>query len=254
MNKAGNFGMALQQGLSFSPLLLRIPKGEAVFWPGCALMKLEPAILEKTMAILRREEPDLEIAAGCCGQPSVHLFPEQAEKRQEHLAAALKKQGVRRIYAACPNCILELRKLGDFEVIPIWLPLAKHMTKADLVSSEGRFVWHDPCPIRHDPSQLEAVRKLLALSGCDFTEPGNIRCCGNIHMLRATNPEQSAAIRRRRLAELEKDRTIASCCEGCLDAFRSEGRETCHLLELLFGRSKSRSWGNRFQNTTKAPL
>ena len=248
------FGMAFQQGLSFSPLLLRVPKAEAVFWPGCALMKLDPAILDKTVEILRREEPGIALAAGCCGQPSVYLLPEQGEKRQKRLAALLKKQGVRRIYAACPNCILELRKLGEFEIIPIWIPLAEHLTAADLTTAEGRFVWHDPCPIRHDPRQLEAVRELLALSGCHYTEPGNIRCCGNVHMLRSRNPAQSAAIRRRRLAELDEDRIIASCCEGCLDAFRTEGRDTCHLLELLFGRSKARSWGNRFRNTKKAPL
>ena len=48
-----DFGMAFQQWLSF--LLLRVPEAEAVFWPGCALMKLEPEILEKTMEVLRRE-------------------------------------------------------------------------------------------------------------------------------------------------------------------------------------------------------
>ena len=248
------FGMAFQQGLSFSPLLLRVPKAEAVFWPGCALMKLEPEILEKTAEILRREEPDLKIAAGCCGQPSVYLFPEQGGKRQKKLGALLKKRGIRRIYAACPNCILELQKLGEFEIIPIWLPLAKHLTASEIIYTEERFAWHDPCPIRNDPRQLQAVRELLALSGCDYTEPGNIRCCGNIHMLRSKNPAQSAAIRRRRLAELDEECTIASCCEGCLDAFRSEGRDTCHLLELLFGRSEKRSWGNRIINTKKAPL
>ena len=57
----------------------------------------------------------------------------------------------------------------------------------------------------------------------------------------------------RRLEELGEG-TILSSCEGCLDAFRSKGRDTCHLLELLFGRSKSRSWGNRFHTTRKTPI
>ena len=247
-------GMALQQGLSFSPVLLHIPRSEAIFWSGCALMKLDPELLEKTMAVLRREEPELAFASGCCGQPTVYLFPEKSEKRQNTLTEALRSSGVRRIYAACPNCILELQKLGEFEIIPIWLTLAKHLTASDLVPTGGQFVWHDPCPIRHDPSQLAAVRELLALSGCDYTEPGNIRCCGNVHMLRTTDPQKSAAIRRRRLAELDERRTIASCCEGCLDAFRTEGRDTCHLLELLFGRSTQRNWSNHFKNAKKAPI
>ena len=245
-----DFGMAFQQGLSF--LLLRVPKGEAIFWPGCALMKLDPEILEKTMEVLRREEPELQLAAGCCGQPTVYLFPEKWENRRGKLVDILRKQGVRRIYTACPNCTLQMGELA--EVIPIWAPLARNLRESDLAHTPGAFVWHDPCPIRHDPGQLEAVRKLMELAGCDYTEPGNIRCCGNVRMLRSTDPEKSAAIRRRRLAELDENRTIASCCEGCLDAFRTEGRDTCHLLEILFGKSKNRSWGNRIQNTKKAPL
>ena len=245
-----DFGMAFQQGLSF--VLLRVPKTEAVFWPGCALMKLDEEILEKTMEVLRREEPDLQLAAGCCGQPTVYLFSEKWEKRREKLLEILRKQGVKRIYTACPNCTLQMGELS--EVIPIWEPLARNLKAEDLENVPGSFVWHDPCPIRNDPSQLAAVRELMVLAHCDYTEPGNIRCCGNVHMLRSTNPEQSAAIRRRRLAELDKNRTIVSCCEGCLDAFRTEGRDTCHLLEILFGRSKKRSWGNRIKNTKKAPL
>ena len=247
-------GMAFQQGLSFSPLLLRIPKAEAIFWPGCALMKLDPQILQKTVEILRREEPGLELAAGCCGQPTVYLLPEKSPKRQEKLRNLFKKQGIRRIYTACPNCIVELGKLADVQIIPIWRPLARNLRREDLAQAPGQFVWHDPCPIRRDMEQLQAVRVLLDLAGCDYIEPGNIRCCGNVHMLRSINPAQSAAIRRRRLSELDESRIIASCCEGCLDAFHSEGRDTCHLLEILFGRSKTRSWGNRINNTKKAPL
>ena len=258
MAKTGSLGMALQQGLSFSSVLLHIPRAEAVFWPGCALMKLDPAILKKTMEVLRRTEPELALASGCCGQPTVYLFPEKSEKRQKSLTDAFRSSGVRRIYTACPNCTAQMKSLDGVQIIPIWTPLARNLKPEDLAFCADSFVWHDPCPIRHDPGQLAAVRKLLALSGCDYTEPlhtgPNTRCCGSICMLRTTDPEKSAAIRRRRLAELEESRTILSCCEGCLDAFRTEGRDTCHLLELLFGRSAKRTWGNHFQNAKKAPL
>ena len=247
-------GMAIQQGLSFSPLLLRIPEREVIFWPGCALMKLDPVILEKTMEVLRREEPGIALAAGCCGQPTKFLVPEKWDSRRKQLSTLLTQKGVSRIYTACPNCTLQMGQLQGVAIIPIWAPLMRNLRKEDLAQIPGRFVWHAPCPIRNDEEQLDALRCLRELAGCDCTEPGIIRCCGNIHMLRSTNPARSAAIRRRRLSELEEDRTILSCCEGCLDAFRTEGRDTCHLLELLFGNSKTRSWGNRFKNTKKAPI
>lgn len=247
-------GMAIQQELSFSPLLLRVPESEAIFWPGCALMKLDPSILQKTLEVLRREESEIQLAAGCCGQPTKYLVPEKWDSRRNQLATLLKKKGIRRIYTACPNCTIQMGELPGVEIIPIWTPLLRNLQKEDLAQNPGRFVWHSPCPIRNDAEQLEALRCLRELSGCDCTQPNTIRCCGNVHMLRSRNPAQSAAIRRRRLSELDENRTILSCCEGCLDAFRSEGRDTCHMLELLFGKSKKRSWGNRFMNTKKAPL
>lgn len=253
MNKSGNFGMKVHQVVSFSRLMMHIPRAEAVFWPGCALMNLDPAILQKTLAVLRREEPGVAIASGCCGQPTVYLFPEQAASRREKLVKLLKKQDVRRIYTACPNCRLQLRELEDFEIIPIWPVLAEHIQPTDIEKAEGRFVWHDPCPTRSDPAQQASARKLLTLSGCDVRQPDHTgektRCCGNFHMLRAADPEKSARMRQKRLEDLDANRTIASNCEGCLDAFRSEGRETCHLLELLFGQSRARGWGNRIKTT-----
>ena len=258
MNKSGNFGMACHQAVSFSRPMLRIPKSEAVFWPGCALMNLDPVILQKTLEILRRAEPEIRLAAGCCGQPTVYLFPDKAPARREKLAGLLKKKGVRRIYTACPNCTLQLKELGGFTVLPIWPVLAEQLRRENIESPEGSFVWHDPCPTRKDPVQQEAARKLLALSGCDCRQPEHTgektRCCGNFHMLRAADPEKSARMRQSRLKELAPDCVILSSCEGCLEAFRSEGRETCHLLELLFGRSRSRSWANRIKTTKNAPV
>ena len=159
MSKSGNFGMAVHQALGFSGLMMRIPEAEAVFWPGCALMNLDTEILEKTLKILRRAEPEIKLAAGCCGQPTVYLFPEKTDKRQKKLRNLLEKQGVKRIYTACPNCTLQLKELGDFEVISIWPVLAEHLEKIDVKAMEGRFIWHDPCPTRNDPAQQAGARK-----------------------------------------------------------------------------------------------
>ena len=94
MSKFGNFGMAVHQALGFSGPMMWIPKTESMFWPGCALMNLDTEILQKTLEILRRAEPEIKLATGCCGQPTVYLFPEKAEERQNKLLNLLKKQGV----------------------------------------------------------------------------------------------------------------------------------------------------------------
>lgn len=255
MPKGSKLGMALHQYLGFCPLFLRLPKGEAVFWPGCGLLNLDGEILEKTMAVLRRAEPEIELACACCGQPTVYLFPEKTEKRKKKLISLLKKQGVKRIYTACPNCTVQLGELDGVEVLPIWPVLAENIRAEDVACPEGQFIWHDPCPTRNDPAQQEAARKLLKTSGCDCCEPCSTgcktRCCGNFHMMAAADPEKSRKMRLSRLEEFPEEKIILSSCEGCLGAFRGEGRDTLHLLELLFGRSRSRGWANRIKTTLK---
>ena len=255
MSKGSRFGMAFHQGLGFSGIMMKVTRAEAVFWPGCALMTLDGRILEKTLEVLRRAEPDIQLACGCCGQPTQYLFPEKAEKRTAKLVSLLKKQGVRRIYTACPNCTLQLRELENFEIIPVWPVLAEQIRREDITTAQGKFVWHDPCPTRTEPEQQAAARKLLECSGCDCCQPEytgcKTRCCGNYHMMAATDPEKSAKMRKNRLGDFPEDAIIASSCEGCLGAFRSEGRQAVHLLEILFGRSSSRGWGNRIKTTLK---
>ena len=63
MSKLGKMVVGIHQAVSFSAAMVRIPKAEAVFWPGCALMTLDPAILNRTLQVLRRAEPELQIAA-----------------------------------------------------------------------------------------------------------------------------------------------------------------------------------------------
>lgn len=255
MNRANRLGMAWHQALGFHRLTSVVPGGEAVFWPGCALLKLEPALLEKVLAILRREEPDIRLAAACCGQPTRYLFPQKESRRREALAARLKKQGVQRIYTACPNCRIELARLEGVEILPVWPALAKHLTVDDIRPVAGDYIWHDPCPTRNDPETQAACRTLLALSGQPIAQPEHTGpqtlCCGSVGMLQTRDPEKSRQLRRKRLEELG-DRTVVSGCEGCVDAFRMEGRTALHLLELLFGESRSRSFGNRCRTIQKA--
>ena len=255
MAKASYVGMRFHQGLGFSRLLMKIPASEAIFWPGCALLNLDGELLEKTLAVLRRAEPGMELACGCCGQPTVYLFPEKAEARKRRLISRLNRQGVKRIYTACPNCTLQLGELSEFEIIPIWGVLAQYIRPEDITVSNGQFLWHDPCPTRGDPAQQEAARSLLEKSGCHCAQPQctgcKTKCCGNFHMMAAIDPEKSRKMRLARLAEFPENITIASSCEGCLGAFRSEGRDTRHLLEILFGKSHARGWGNRFKTTLK---
>lgn len=255
MHRASPLGMFCHQTLSFSGPFMRMDRGEALFWPGCALMTLEPSILYAALGVLRRREPDMGISACCCGQPSRYLFPKRYGARRERLVRKLRDRGVKRIYTACPNCAVQLRALDCVEVIPLWQVLEEWICGKDLKGRGGLFVIHDPCPMRQETAEIRAIRTLCALAEAEIIEPTHAGrdtfCCGNIRMLHTTDPVMSAGMCAKRMAEFPEGITVLSCCEGCLGAFRAEGRETLHLLELLFGGSERRGWGNRMKFTFK---
>lgn len=239
----------------FSGTERKINKAEAVFWPGCSLMQLDPSVLFKCHEILKREEPEIGLAALCCAQPSYFLFREKFDAREADLAHLFQVNGTRRVYTACPNCNLQLKDHTNLEVISIWPVLASHLRVEDISEKGGSVALHDPCPFRNEQQQHEAVRKLLELAEVEILpcerEKAKTRCCGNFQMMTVKAPEKSVKMRENRLTDFPPDAEIASYCEGCLRAFRSEKRNTVHILELLFGRSASRSLWNLWSYSRK---
>ncbi|MFQ8696127.1 MAG: heterodisulfide reductase-related iron-sulfur binding cluster [Alitiscatomonas sp.] len=179
MNNSGIPGMALHQAISFFSPMMSVPETPAVFWPGCALLNLDPAILKKTLEILARTEPEIRLAAGCCGQPSFFLFPEKYPAYRETLERRLKKSGVKRIYTACPNCTRQLHGICGIQVIPSWSVLAGTMTREDLCGPGSAhleagettpgFIWHDP--------HYRAISEQRRISLCTNGRPALPQCC-----------------------------------------------------------------------------
>ena len=251
MRKPSLLRMQMHQRLAFCNALAYCDPAPAVFWPGCALMTLNPDIIYKTWQVLRRAEPGIGISTCCCGQPSRYLFPDKIAARQEWVQRMLEQQGVKRVYTACPNCGKELREWAGVDVISIWPKLVAYLRQDEIRGAKTgiSYVLHDPCPLRNAPLELKAVRLLCSMSGAAITEPVHsgvhTTCCGNYHMLHSLEPEKSTKLRQMRIAEFSAELPVVSCCEGCLDSFRLEGLETVHLLELIFGHGQKRSWGNR---------
>lgn len=254
MEASGRFGMRVHQAVSFCRGLMHVPRTDAVFFPGCALLSYDPALLQRLLELLRRIEPDIALAVGCCGQPTKYLEPALFAKRTEKMHNSFVVNGVRRIYTACPNCANLLADMHCGSVIPVWETLNQIITPQDVPNHHGEsYVLHDPCPVRRDRTQQDAVRSLLKKAGVKVVECARSRdktvCCGNIAMLRAADPKKSAAMRAERLHEIPAHLPVASYCAGCVDAFASEGCDSAHLVELLVKKSSARGWRNRIANT-----
>lgn len=138
MNSSGIPGMALHQAISFFSPMMSVPETPAIFWPGCALLNLDPSILKKTLEILARTEPEIRLAAGCCGQPSFFLFPEKYPAyRKKAGTPAEKKRGkkdLHRLSQLYPPASWDLRDPGDPHLVR---PGRDHDLEGPLRTREG---------------------------------------------------------------------------------------------------------------------
>lgn len=223
---------------------------ENVFFPGCSLLELDTSLIHKVLNTLRNEVPDMELSTLCCGYPAKYSKTEQAyRKKVAKIHKSYERRGVKRIYSACPNCLKLLPEMEKYEILPIWDILLRNF-EGSAADASKTWALHDPCPTRSDTQAQERVRELLAKTGIDFKEfdhnKENTRCCGQAHMLHRRNAQKSEDLRRQRAEESPSDH-VTSYCQGCMNALSKEELETAHILELLYGPSKRKSWLNRYR-------
>lgn len=242
-------GMFFHQVLSFSPVFAKCDRAETVFWPGCALLGKDPAILAAALKTLRVGEPDIGLCTDCCAQPTKYLFGSAAYRRKKQwICRQLASNHVRRIYTACPNCLQSLREITDLEVLSVWPLLDRYYSPETPLG--GVWALHDPCPCRSMPEVQDAARSLMRKAGAEVVEFAHCReqthCCGNREMLHVRAPNSAEKIRKSRVRETPAPQ-VSSYCQGCLGAFAAEGLPTAHLLEILYGKSRRYGWLNRLR-------
>jgi hypothetical protein len=106
---------------------------------------------------------------------------------------------------------------------------------------------YDPCNSRADPAARAGVRSLASACGFSLEEIAfsgeRAACCGFGGHIYPANPKL--------VEEIIQIRTEASAaeyiayCANCRDYFRSSGKESRHILEILFGEEADESGGRR---------
>jgi len=211
-----------------------LPSGcQTVFFPGCALPGAEPELVWGVWRRLAAAEPGLGLVLDCCWRPSAYLG-----RREEHQAGLgrlldrLAAAGVRRVWAACPNCLRSLRGAGaELEVASVYEALA------DLAPPEaglrGAVSLHDPCVSRLDDDIQAAARRLLGQAGLDLVElehsGRHTICCGEGGGAGLAAPDLARAWLERRRAEVD-GRPLVTYCAGCLLRYRRHGLDCRHVL------------------------
>lgn len=240
----------LNQQLYATRLFAKGTNTEKVFWPGCAMLKLDSEMMDELYTALKVEIPDLGVSTLCCAKPTLSIGSEkQKQARIAELENYYLTSGVEEIYTLCPNCLKTLPEHFDGKVISAW-PLVLEYVRKNPKKSEafnGKFKIHHPCTTRNLPELKNEINELLDLRQIDNVKAECSVCCGRKNMIFITN--QNASDKIWNACEKTHGKLPAvTYCESCVEAFRGKGKEAYNVLEVVFDKKVDRNVTNRMKN------
>lgn len=263
----------LHQRLAFSPFFCRATgsdgtaegRAKRVFFPGCSLSAYAPEHVLSAWRYLSGRLEDVGVLLKCCGKPlKLMSMAGEFQKRFDTVRHDLDRMGAEEVIVACQNCYAIFRQFdGERRVRSLWtilrdtgLPEGRHGSARGLEVSV-----QDSCTTRDVPEIYESVRAILSELGVAVREMeyarDRARCCGCAPMIAAGDAKLGREAMKRRAAESPCG-TVVSYCASCRSAMRTGGRESLHLLDLVFGNGRPgrptpppdrslRSWFNRWR-------
>jgi len=209
-----------------------------VFFPGCQATAIAPATVRAAyLDLCSRLDGGVALMLGCCGAICDWAGRyEMQEDTVKFLDEKMAELGNPTIIAGCPTC---KKQLSRHETVGIWDVLeniglpekAKRLNKPVAI--------HDACGARGDSETQDAIRRIAEKMGCkvEATEYDRDKspCCGYGGLTQYTNKEVAKKMTDKCLER--SDLPYLSYCMACRDRFAREGRESMHLLELVYGTS-----------------
>ena len=143
------------------------------------------------------------------------------------------------VITACSSCYQILQAdLPELQLFSLWEILEEVGLPPTAARGEAqRVAVHDPCSSRYQSYIHEQVRKILAVLGAEIEEfPLNRQettCCGYGGLMSLINGEVAARVADQRIASSNEPFLVY--CSNCRDHFAARGKETWHILDLIWG-------------------
>ena len=209
-----------------------------VFFPGCQATAIAPATVRAAyLDLCSRLEGGVALMLGCCGAicdwaGRYELYEDTVKFLDEEMA----ELGNPTIIAGCPTC---KKQLSRHENIGIWEILEAIGLPKKAKRANKPIAIHDACGARGDHDTQESIRRIAESLGCQVAETeysgDKSPCCGYGGLTQYTNKEVAKKMTDKCLER--SDLPYLSYCMACRDRFAREGRESMHLLELVYGTS-----------------
>ena len=209
-----------------------------VFFPGCQATAIAPATVRAAyLDLCNRLEGGVALMLGCCGAICDWAGRyEMYDDTVKFLDGKLEELGSPTIIAGCPTC---KKQLSRHETVGIWEILEKIGLPEKANGAQRGVAIHDACGARGDHETQESIRRIAAAMGCNVIpteyEGDKSPCCGYGGLTQYTNREVAKKMTDKCLER--SDLPYVSYCMACRDRFAREGRESMHILELVYGTS-----------------
>ena len=212
-----------------------------VFFPGCQATAIAPATVRAAwLDLCGRLEGGVALMLGCCGAicdwaGRYEMYDQTAEFLKEKLA----ELGNPVVIADCPTCKKQLSGHEGLELQGIWEILEMIGLPPQASQMEKPVAMHDSCGARGDAATQQSIRRIAEALGCQVEDTAysgdKSPCCGYGGLTQFTNREVAKKMTDKCLERSELP--YLSYCMACRDRFAREGRESMHLLELVYGTS-----------------
>ncbi len=214
------------------------------FFPGCQLGASDPELVEKTYAFLLSKQQDTGLFLHCCGAPAEWSGDEEKHKNEiETIRSFWEELGKPTLIMACPTCekkfgeyMTEIPVVSLYEILAAW----GAGEKSEKDKTGKTYSIFDPCAARYKKDMKRGVRTLAGEAGYNLEAlPENEEfehCCGFGGQPGVANPEYAAFVAKKRVEESEYP--YIAYCINCRDAFLEAGKESVHILDLIFGNGK----------------
>ena len=210
-----------------------------VFFPGCQAAAIAPETVKAAyLDLCSRLDGGVALMLGCCGAicdwaGRVEMLDTVTEFIDRQLAAL----GNPIVIAGCPSCKKQLSANEGIKIKGIWDVLCEIGLPEGAQGLDRPAALHDSCGARGDQETQKAIRRIAGLLGCRLVETAysgdRSPCCGYGGLTAYANRELAHEMTEKCLER--SDAPYISYCMACRDRFAREGRESRHILELVYG-------------------
>jgi len=222
--------------------LTRMPNGHDtcgyLFFPGCQIGASDPRMVMESYRFLLKTHPDTALMLGCCGAPADWAGNEPIHSEViDRIRSDWKRLGEPTAILACTMCKqMFQRYLPEIKTEFIYTLLEQDGYTPKGNSNVAASIF-DPCAARHEEQLQTHVRSIAQRAGYSLEplpmERRLAECCSYGGQIGVAHPPYTRQIVERRIGQSENP--YIAYCTNCRDIFAKAGKETVHILDIVFG-------------------